>query len=677
MSIIYQHARKTGGLVLLALALLLSRTSHAQLPPCVGDCDGNGMVSVDELVMVVNIALGNMDPTACPSADFNQDNKVTVDEMVMAVNAALSGCMPAPTPTPSGCSAATVPFNSTFQAIQKVVFEQGGCLNQVCHGTHTNPQGGLDLSPDVAYDNLVGVTSSQSTLKRVQVGDDAHSLLWLKLALATAPSKLPVDVTIPGAPMPSGLPPISADALEALRLWIYSGAPKTGTVPGTDTLLDACLPAPEPITIQPLDPPATGAGVQFVMPTWTLEPHSEHEICFATYYDITAQVPEAYRDPSGTMFRFFSQELRQDPFSHHLILNRYVGSADDVHDPSFGAWTCKGGEKDGQACEPTDLQSCGSGFCTSEMKSSFACIGFGPGSGLQSFYAVGGAQKAQASDTYAPGVFGQFPMKGIFYWNSHAFNLTNQNATLHARLNYYFSNDQRFPVQGIFDTSKIFSANALPYTTQNLCNNFVLPQGARLFELSSHTHKHGKHFTVNGPDGTLLYENFIYNDPVTREYDPPLLFDSADKAQRTLKYCSLYNNGVALDGSPDPVAVTRASRVPYSAQVSGFGVCSPIACAAGNIGAACNGSDDNSTCDSSPGAGDGLCDACRITGGESTENEMFILIGSYYIDNSGSGSASGGAAASRSLSTEVSVPPQVGCASSHGAHAMHAQHAGP
>jgi hypothetical protein len=37
-------------------------------------------------------------------------------------------------------------------------------------------------------------------------------------------------------------------------------------------------------------------------------------------------------------------------------------------------------------------------------------------------------------------------------------------------------------------------------------------------------------------------------------------------------------------------------------------------------------------CDTSPGAGDGLCDACAITGGESTENEMFILIGQYYID---------------------------------------------
>ena len=32
-----------------------------------------------------------------------------------------------------------------------------------------------------------------------------------------------------------------------------------------------------------------------------------------------------------------------------------------------------------------------------------------------------------------------------------------------------------------------------------------------------------------------------------------------------------------------------------------------------------------------PGAGDGLCAACPITGGESTENEMFLINGTYYL----------------------------------------------
>ena len=35
-------------------------------------------------------------------------------------------------------------------------------------------------------------------------------------------------------------------------------------------------------------------------------------------------------------------------------------------------------------------------------------------------------------------------------------------------------------------------------------------------------------------------------------------------------------------------------------------------------------------CDSSPGKGDGICDACALTGGLTTDDEMFILIGSYF-----------------------------------------------
>jgi hypothetical protein len=576
------------------------------------------------------------------------------------------------------CSAGSTAFKSTFDGIQHSIFEAHGCTNDLCHGS--SKQNGLDLRADAAYDNLVEVPSVGSQFPRVVPGDQNRSYLWLKLAAKTAPEKLPQGVVIPN-PMPQApQPALSTDELEALRLWIYSGAPETGTVPGTESLLNACLPPAEPLTIKPLDPPAAGSGVQFVMPPWHLEAHSEHELCFATYYDVSAQVPPQYQDPSGTMFRFSSSELRQDPQSHHLILNRYLGSAADIHDPSFGAWTCTGGEKAGQTCEPTDLTSCGSGICTSEIKQSFACIGFGPGTFGQSFYAIGGAQKAQDSAAFANGVFAQVPMKGILYWNSHAFNLTDQDTTMHARLNYYFANNPKYPVRAIFDISKIFGANAAPYTTQTLCQDFLLPQGARLFSLSSHTHKHGQHFTVDDPSGAQIYESFVYNDPVTQTYDPPLVFDSADPKQRTLHYCSFYNNGVAFDGTPDPNAVTRWSRLPQSAR-STIGRCTPVACAAGKIGAPCHGVGDDHVCDTGPGTNDGLCDACPITGGESTENEMFILIGSYYVDTRALALANAGGAAAlavpafdangRSISTELALPPQVGCGTSHASHTNH------
>jgi hypothetical protein len=50
-----------------------------------------------------------------------------------------------------------------------------------------------------------------------------------------------------------------------------------------------------------------------------------------------------------------------------------------------------------------------------------------------------------------------------------------------------------------------------------------------------------------------------------------------------------------------------------------------VACVAGKVGDPCQGAADNAACDSSPGAGDGWCDACPITAGQTTENEMFAL----------------------------------------------------
>jgi hypothetical protein len=55
-----------------------------------GDCDGDGIVTINELILGVNIALGNLPVTACPAFDTNRDGQVSIDELIAAVNAALS-----------------------------------------------------------------------------------------------------------------------------------------------------------------------------------------------------------------------------------------------------------------------------------------------------------------------------------------------------------------------------------------------------------------------------------------------------------------------------------------------------------------------------------------------------------------------------------------------------------
>ena len=59
-----------------------------------GDCNGDGAVTVDELVTGVNIALGTTPLSACAAFDRNGDGQVTVDELIEAVNNALAGPPP-------------------------------------------------------------------------------------------------------------------------------------------------------------------------------------------------------------------------------------------------------------------------------------------------------------------------------------------------------------------------------------------------------------------------------------------------------------------------------------------------------------------------------------------------------------------------------------------------------
>jgi len=59
---------------------------------CVGDCDGGGTVSVDELIRGVTIALGLQPVSVCRVFDRNGDDQVTIDELIRAVGNALRGC---------------------------------------------------------------------------------------------------------------------------------------------------------------------------------------------------------------------------------------------------------------------------------------------------------------------------------------------------------------------------------------------------------------------------------------------------------------------------------------------------------------------------------------------------------------------------------------------------------
>jgi hypothetical protein len=59
---------------------------------CTGDCNGDGEVTIDELLTGVNIALGGLSIDSCPAFDSSGDGEVTIDELLAAVLNALNGC---------------------------------------------------------------------------------------------------------------------------------------------------------------------------------------------------------------------------------------------------------------------------------------------------------------------------------------------------------------------------------------------------------------------------------------------------------------------------------------------------------------------------------------------------------------------------------------------------------
>ena len=56
---------------------------------CIGDCGDDGTVTIDEVIVLVDIALGEQPLSTC---EAGHGSTVTVADLVTAVNNALSGC---------------------------------------------------------------------------------------------------------------------------------------------------------------------------------------------------------------------------------------------------------------------------------------------------------------------------------------------------------------------------------------------------------------------------------------------------------------------------------------------------------------------------------------------------------------------------------------------------------
>lgn len=61
-------------------------------PGCAGDCNGDDTVAINEMILGVNISLGQRDVSACPAFDTSGNGSVEIAELIRAVRNSLDGC---------------------------------------------------------------------------------------------------------------------------------------------------------------------------------------------------------------------------------------------------------------------------------------------------------------------------------------------------------------------------------------------------------------------------------------------------------------------------------------------------------------------------------------------------------------------------------------------------------
>jgi hypothetical protein len=168
--------------------------------------------------------------------------------LVLAAGAVLAAAVLVAAGCGGGDEGATrdVPFSEVLS-----VFEEYGCA-----GCHPGVNPALDLRPEQAYDQLVGVEAlADPTLYRVVAGDPSTSLLYLKLG----GDPVVADIPAIGTRMPPRAPPIDEEDLATVRDWILGGAKNEDGETGGPQVPTPGTPPP-PVGDRELATEQTGTG---------------------------------------------------------------------------------------------------------------------------------------------------------------------------------------------------------------------------------------------------------------------------------------------------------------------------------------------------------------------------------------------------------------------------------
>ena len=481
-------------ILLLAVGISFSAFGHGDNPTLLEDVNNDGVVNIQDLVLVAAAFGEPVDRTAEQNPDVNRDGIVNVLDLVRVSNS-LGQTGP--------------DENSAYHDIQEYIFDKS-CASSTCHASPAN-SGSLSLEYGLSYDDLVGIApqnpaAADAGMKLVDPGNPENSFLLTKL-MGPGPDQ--------GARMPFGGGMIHDGKIDAIRTWIEAGAPETGKVAGIGDL--GVLRDPGERFERPA-PPLPGEGYQLHLPKFKIEPGTEREVYYA------AQI----KDENGNSVEgdiFINRvEIFYPAGSHHFIIYRLT-------EEGLAKGLLNNGITPDIAVNPEDTFR--------ELDTDTPDPVFGVFGGDRLF--VVGTQTDDTLFQFPEGVGLRLPADTVYDLNSHYINLLGTETLIgETYVNIYTipEAEVKYEAVEIFVSNR--AINVPPGTTRVSKLTWYVEDELKtrehdpnteisVFLLTSHMHRHGELFEIfQKSTGDLLHRSIAYDDAPIDLFNPVLRLGADD-----------------------------------------------------------------------------------------------------------------------------------------------------
>jgi hypothetical protein len=405
---------------------------------------------------------------------------------------------------------------STWSQVQQIL--DANCTS--CHtvGTSQARQSGLILTPDVAYEQLVGRNPTNPAaladgLQRVGTAGPVSlptSLLWEKINAANE-DHFTSDHPDYGTLMPPPpQPPLTYGELELIRAWIYAGAPEAGQVADPSLLANEDRYSYEADDFVPLLAPAE--GFQLHLGPFDVFPQGEREFF---YYQGLGNDEPIYID---------RVEITMRRGSHHFIL---YGFGDRTP-----TWALPATEVFRDLRDSTGYP----------IPANYLAMPF--------HRFLVGTQWPALDYSLPEGVALEIPPDYAFDMNAHYVNRTDAVVTGEVYVNLHTVDPET-----IQHTAKVVDFNntdiALPAGERTTLERvFRFDEDASVFQLFSHAHELNTEFRVEiaggDRDGEEVYYSNDWEHPPIVEYDPPIILQRGEGFRLIATYDNTHDRDIGF-----------------------------------------------------------------------------------------------------------------------------------